>query len=53
MIHQSFRAEASLTLRPMQLRSVRQMILNTIDDPEEYPFIIHRKKHQSNPLILK
>ncbi|KAI9457672.1 hypothetical protein HD554DRAFT_1764599 [Boletus coccyginus] len=38
MIHQSFRAEASLTFRPMQLRRVRQMILNMIDDPEEYPF---------------
>ncbi|KAI9570682.1 cytochrome P450 [Boletus coccyginus] len=38
IFHQSFRAEASVTLRPMQLRRARQMILNMIDDPEEYPF---------------
>ncbi|KAF8557325.1 cytochrome P450 [Imleria badia] len=38
IIHQTFRAEAALAFRPMQLRRARQIVLNIIDDPNEYPF---------------
>ncbi|KAF8557536.1 cytochrome P450 [Imleria badia] len=38
IIHQTFRPEAALTFRPMQLRRARQIVINIIDDPSEYPF---------------
>ncbi|KAI9570681.1 cytochrome P450 [Boletus coccyginus] len=38
IFHQTFRAESSLNFRPMQLRRARQMIVNMIDNSEEYPF---------------
>ncbi|KAI9570433.1 cytochrome P450 [Boletus coccyginus] len=38
IIHQTFRAEAALAFRPMQLRRARQIIINIIDDPSAYPF---------------
>ncbi|KIJ58388.1 hypothetical protein HYDPIDRAFT_34241 [Hydnomerulius pinastri MD-312] len=37
IFHQTFRADAALTFRPMQLRRARQMIVNMIDDPNQYP----------------
>ncbi|KIK97281.1 hypothetical protein PAXRUDRAFT_239039 [Paxillus rubicundulus Ve08.2h10] len=36
IFHQTFRADAALTFRPMQLRRARQMIVNIIDDPNQY-----------------
>ncbi|KAF9228928.1 cytochrome P450 [Gyrodon lividus] len=36
IFHQTFRAEAALTFRPMQLHNARQMIVNMIDDHDEY-----------------
>ncbi|KIJ63264.1 hypothetical protein HYDPIDRAFT_92786 [Hydnomerulius pinastri MD-312] len=36
IIHQTFRAEAAFAFRPMQLRRARQMIVNMIDNPEQY-----------------
>ncbi|KAI9570434.1 cytochrome P450, partial [Boletus coccyginus] len=38
IIHQTFRAEAALAFRPMQLRRARQIVINIIDDPSAYPF---------------
>ncbi|KAF8129271.1 cytochrome P450 [Boletus edulis] len=38
IVHQTFRAEAALAFRPMQLRRARQIVINIIDDPSEYPF---------------
>ncbi|KIJ12557.1 hypothetical protein PAXINDRAFT_171115 [Paxillus involutus ATCC 200175] len=38
IFHQTFRADAALTFRPMQLRRARQMIVNMIDDPDQYAF---------------
>ena len=37
-MHQTFRAEAVLAFRPMQLRRARQVVINIIDNPNEYPF---------------
>ncbi|KIJ10808.1 hypothetical protein PAXINDRAFT_16207 [Paxillus involutus ATCC 200175] len=34
IFHQTFREQAALTFRPMQLRRARQMILNMVDDPD-------------------
>ncbi|KIJ12560.1 hypothetical protein PAXINDRAFT_14641 [Paxillus involutus ATCC 200175] len=34
--HQTFRADAALVFRPMQLRTARQMIVNMIDQPDQY-----------------
>ena len=36
IIHQTFRAEAALAFRPMQLRRARQIVINIIDDPSAY-----------------
>ncbi|KAF8840537.1 cytochrome P450 [Paxillus ammoniavirescens] len=36
IFHQTFRAEASLQLRPMQLTKVREMVTNIFDDPSRY-----------------
>ncbi|EGN98292.1 hypothetical protein SERLA73DRAFT_91572 [Serpula lacrymans var. lacrymans S7.3] len=36
LFHQAFRAEASLTYRPMQLSKVHQMLLNLFETPEDY-----------------
>ncbi|KAF8840535.1 cytochrome P450 [Paxillus ammoniavirescens] len=36
IVHQTFRAEASLQLRPMQLTKVREMVTNIFDDPSRY-----------------
>ena len=33
----------------MQLRRTRQMIVNIIDDPEEYPFHYSTYEHISDP----
>ncbi|KAF8842616.1 cytochrome P450 [Paxillus ammoniavirescens] len=38
IFHQTFRADAALTFRPMQLRRARQMIMNMIDEPDQYAF---------------
>ncbi|KAH7887307.1 cytochrome P450 [Phlebopus sp. FC_14] len=38
IFHQTFRPEAALNLRSSQLRRARQMVLNMIEDPAEYPF---------------
>ncbi|KAF9239064.1 cytochrome P450 [Melanogaster broomeanus] len=38
IFHQTFRADAALTFRPMQLRRACQLIVNMIDDPDEYAF---------------
>ena len=38
IIHQTFRAEAAIAFRPMQLHRARQIVLNIIDEPKEYPF---------------
>ncbi|KIK95907.1 hypothetical protein PAXRUDRAFT_826540 [Paxillus rubicundulus Ve08.2h10] len=38
IFHQTFRADAALTFRPMQLRRARQMIVNMIEDPDRYAF---------------
>ncbi|KAF9228926.1 cytochrome P450 [Gyrodon lividus] len=38
IFHQTFRADAALAFRPMQLRRARQMIVNVIDDPDAYAF---------------
>ena len=37
IIHQSFRADAALTFRPMQLCRARQVVINIIDNHNEYP----------------
>ncbi|KAF8547992.1 cytochrome P450 [Imleria badia] len=37
IIHQTFRPEAALSFRPMQLRRARQIVINIIDDPNQYP----------------
>ncbi|KIK95905.1 hypothetical protein PAXRUDRAFT_826534 [Paxillus rubicundulus Ve08.2h10] len=36
IFHQTFREKAALTFRPMQLRTSRQMIINIVDDPDQY-----------------
>ena len=36
IIHQTFRADAALAFRPMQLRRARQIVINIIDNPQEY-----------------
>ena len=36
IFHQTFRADAVVTLHPMQLRKAREMILNMMDDPSDY-----------------
>ncbi|KIJ07216.1 hypothetical protein PAXINDRAFT_90779, partial [Paxillus involutus ATCC 200175] len=38
IVHQTFRADTTLTFCPMQLRRARQMIVNMIDDPDRYAF---------------
>ncbi|KAF9228921.1 cytochrome P450 [Gyrodon lividus] len=38
IFHQTFRADAAFTFRPMQLHRAHQMIVNIIDDPDEYAF---------------
>ncbi|KIK96538.1 hypothetical protein PAXRUDRAFT_300373 [Paxillus rubicundulus Ve08.2h10] len=38
IFHQTFRAEASLHLRPMQLTKVREMVTNIFDDPNQHAF---------------
>ncbi|KAF8448710.1 cytochrome P450, partial [Boletus edulis BED1] len=37
IIHQTFRAEAALAFRPMILRRARQIVVNIMDDPKEFP----------------
>ncbi|KIJ07215.1 hypothetical protein PAXINDRAFT_121182 [Paxillus involutus ATCC 200175] len=36
IFHQTFRTDAALTFRPMQLCRARQMIVNMIDEPDQY-----------------
>ncbi|KAF9232016.1 cytochrome P450 [Melanogaster broomeanus] len=36
IFHHTFRADAAVIFRPMQLRRARQMIINMIDDPDQY-----------------
>ncbi|KIK93319.1 hypothetical protein PAXRUDRAFT_12727 [Paxillus rubicundulus Ve08.2h10] len=36
IFHQTFRADAAVTFRPMQLRTARQIIVNMIDQPNQY-----------------
>ncbi|KIJ14780.1 hypothetical protein PAXINDRAFT_12350 [Paxillus involutus ATCC 200175] len=36
IFHQTFRADAALAFRPMQLRRAHQMIVNMIDDPDQH-----------------
>ncbi|KAF8840184.1 cytochrome P450 [Paxillus ammoniavirescens] len=36
IFHQTFRADTAFAFRPMQLRRARQMIVNLIDDPDQY-----------------
>ncbi|KAF9228919.1 cytochrome P450 [Gyrodon lividus] len=38
IFHQTFRDEAIFTFRPMQLRRARQLIVNMIDEPDQYAF---------------
>ncbi|KAF9225697.1 cytochrome P450 [Gyrodon lividus] len=38
IFHQTFRTEASLRLRPMQLTKVREMVVNIFDDSGRYAF---------------
>ncbi|KIJ12559.1 hypothetical protein PAXINDRAFT_118044 [Paxillus involutus ATCC 200175] len=38
IFHQTFRANAALVFRPMQLRTARQMVVNMIDQPDQYAF---------------
>ncbi|KAF9241409.1 cytochrome P450 [Melanogaster broomeanus] len=38
IFHQTFRADAALIFRPMQLRRACQLVVNMIDDPNEYAF---------------
>lgn len=38
IFQQTFRADAAISFRAMQLRRAREVVLNTIDDPDEYPF---------------
>ncbi|KAF9241404.1 cytochrome P450 [Melanogaster broomeanus] len=37
IFHQTFRVDAALMFRPMQLRRARQLIVNMIEDPDQYP----------------
>ncbi|KAF8555762.1 cytochrome P450 [Imleria badia] len=37
MFQQTFRSDAALRFRPMQLRTARQLIAHMVDNPEEYP----------------
>ncbi|KAF8545990.1 cytochrome P450 [Imleria badia] len=37
IFQQTFRADAALNFRPMQLRRARQLIVNLTDDPDKYP----------------
>ena len=37
IFQQTFRANAAVSFRPMQLRKARQLILSIIDDPDEHP----------------
>ncbi|KIJ05219.1 hypothetical protein PAXINDRAFT_93744, partial [Paxillus involutus ATCC 200175] len=36
IFHQTFRANSAITFRPMQIRRARQMIVNMIDEPDQY-----------------
>ncbi|OAX32393.1 cytochrome P450 [Rhizopogon vinicolor AM-OR11-026] len=36
LFHQTFRLESALKFRPMQIRRTREMILNMIEDPQQY-----------------
>ncbi|KAH7884320.1 cytochrome P450 [Phlebopus sp. FC_14] len=36
IFHQTFRAEAAVSFRPMQLRRAREMVMNLIETPTEY-----------------
>ncbi|KAH7882728.1 cytochrome P450 [Phlebopus sp. FC_14] len=36
IFHETFRADAALSFRPMQLRTAREMVVNLIDNPAEF-----------------
>ncbi|KIJ12558.1 hypothetical protein PAXINDRAFT_14638 [Paxillus involutus ATCC 200175] len=36
IFHQTFRADSAATFRPLELRTARQIIVNMIDDPDQY-----------------
>ncbi|KAG2114147.1 cytochrome P450 [Suillus discolor] len=36
LFHQTFRPESALKFRPMQIKKAREMIVNLIDDPQNY-----------------
>ncbi|KAG9318013.1 cytochrome P450 [Chiua virens] len=42
IFHQAFRAEATLAFRPVQLKKARQLILDILSTPRDYPAHIQR-----------
>jgi cytochrome P450 len=36
LFHQTFRPESAMKFRPMQIRRVREMVINLIDEPQHY-----------------
>ncbi|KAH7925848.1 cytochrome P450 [Leucogyrophana mollusca] len=51
LYHQSFRADAAIQYRPMQLQKARQLLVDLLSDPEANELEIHLQNHSASIIM--